>query len=152
MMDPQLLERIKNVVVREAERKGICLVELNNSFQGRTLLLRIIVDKCAGSVTVDECADLNRKVGMALEEEDIIQDSYILEVSSPGLDRPLKTKEDFSRCLGRKVKFFLIQPINGKIEMDGVIAEVSEDGVKAGTDAGDYKILFSQIQKAKQLI
>ncbi len=152
MLDPQLLEKIKDVVVREAERKGICLVELNKSFQGRTLLLMIIVDGCAGPVTLDECADLNRKIGLALEEENLIQDRYILEVSSPGLDRPLKTKEDFSRCLGRKVKFFLIQPINGKIELDGVIAEVSEDGVKSGTSAGELIIPFSQIQRAKQLI
>ena len=60
----------------------------------------------------------------------------MLEVNSPGLDRPLKTKQDFSRCRGRQVKFFLIEPINGKIEMAGLISQVLEDGVNVEVEQG----------------
>ena len=152
MEDPQLIGQIKGAIAPELLRKGICLVEINKSYQGRTLCLRFIVDKTGGAVTLGECASLNRQIGMILEERELIDDSYVLEVSSPGLDRPLETKDDFTRCQGRRVKFFLIRPINGKIELDGLITEVSEDGVKADIAQETLIIPLSQIQKAKQLI
>jgi ribosome maturation factor RimP len=152
MQDPQLIDQIKEAIAPEFQRKGICLVEINKSYQGRILFLRFIVDKTGSAVTLGECASLNRQIGMILDERNLIEDRYILEVCSPGLDRPLKTKDDFTRCQGRRVKFFLIQPINGKIEIDGLITEVSEDGVKADTAQAVLTIPFSQIQQAKQLI
>jgi ribosome maturation factor RimP len=130
---------------------GVDLVEMACHHEGRNLVLRLAVDKPEGGITVGECGKLNRRIAEALEEKDLIKESYIVEVNSPGLDRPLKTGSDFRRSLGRQVKFFLIEPINGKIELDGVISGVSEDAVQARTPEGDCCILLSQIHKAKHI-
>ena len=131
--------------------QGIELVELDCNHEGGNLVLRLIVDKPEGGITIGECIKVNRRLGEMFEEKEIIKENYVLEVNSPGLDRPLKTPADFSRCKGREVKFFLIEPINGKIEIDARISGVSEEGVEAETPQGACFIPFSKLNKAKQL-
>ena len=131
--------------------QGIELVELDCNHEGGNLVLRLIVDKPEGGITIGECIKVNRRLGEMFEEKEIIKENYVLEVNSPGLDRPLKTPADFSRCKGREVKFFLIEPINGKIEIDARISGVSEEGVEAITPQGVCFIPFSKLNKAKQL-
>lgn len=82
---------------------GLELVDLQLQQDGRQLALRIFIDKPAG-VNLDDCATVSREVGAILEIEDTIKSSYRLEVSSPGLDRPLKKPADFERFAGHKVK------------------------------------------------
>jgi ribosome maturation factor RimP len=130
---------------------GIELVELDCRHEGGNLVLRLIVDKPEGGITVGECITVNRRLGTMLEEIDFIKEAYILEVNSPGLDRPLKTRADFLRCKGRAVKFFLIEPINGKIEIDATISGASEEGVETTTPQGVCFIPFSKLNKAKQI-
>ncbi len=79
-------------------------------------------------------------------------DKYILEVSSPGLDRPLKTKSDFLRCINRKAKFFLLESIKGKIELDGIITKVEDDSVYIDIDGDIIEIPLVKVNKAKQLL
>jgi len=152
MLNSQIIEQIKNAITIELEKNGFCPVEINNFYQGNTLFLRIIVDRGDGGITLDECAHLNNDIGRILDEKNLIQGKYILEVSSPGLDRPLKTKNDFSRCINRRVKFFLSEAINGKIEIDGIIKEPRGEGVSIDTENGIILIPFSKINKAKQII
>ncbi len=128
------------------------LVEFIYRYEGRNLILRLLIDKPEGGIILDECAELNNKIGRILDEKNLIQDNYILEVSSPGLDRPLKTRNDFSRCINRQVKFFLSETINGKIEIDGIIKEVQEEAVSVDSQNGIILIAFSKINKAKQII
>jgi ribosome maturation factor RimP len=87
-----------------------------------------------------------------LDAEDIIKNRYILEVSSPGLDRLLKTKSDFLRCINRRLRFFLKGPINGKVELEGIIKEVKDDGVAVDTGGLVVEIPLAQINMAKQII
>jgi ribosome maturation factor RimP len=79
------------------------LVDLELKGEGRRQLLRIFIDK-PGGVTLDECAEVSREVSALFEVEDPIDGAYVLEVSSPGLDRPLKKLQDFERFAGRMVK------------------------------------------------
>jgi ribosome maturation factor RimP len=151
MENKELVPGLESLIRDFLSVQGLDLVEMACHYEGRTLVLRLAVDKPEGGITVGECSQANRRIGNLLEEKDIIKESYVVEVNSPGLDRPLKTKADFRRCPGRKVKFFLIEPINGKIEIDGVISGVSEDAVLANTPAGDCSIPFSQIHMAKQI-
>ena len=132
--------------------KGIELVELINRYEGRDLVLRVLVDRVEGGVTLGDCAGLNKDIGRALDEKNILQENYILEVASPGLDRQLKTKNDFSRCKTREVRFFLNQPINGKIELVGIIERVEDVSLYIDIGGKRVEIPFSNIARAKQVI
>ena len=92
-------------------------------------MLRLLVDKIYGGITLDECARLNEKICDVIQTEGIIKQRYILEVSSPGIDRFLLTREDFSRCLNRKVRIFFNQCRDGKYEISGTIISVTEAGL-----------------------
>lgn len=80
---------------------------------GRKHLIRIFIDK-AGGVNLSDCGKISSRVGILLDSEDIIEDEYILEVSSPGLDRPLKNEGDYKRNEGELVKIDLHEPLDGK--------------------------------------
>jgi ribosome maturation factor RimP len=82
---------------------GLELVELEFKREGRDWCLRLFIDK-PGGVTLDDCAALSREFGSVLEIEDLIETSYRLEVSSPGIDRPLHRPEDYRRFAGERVK------------------------------------------------
>lgn len=143
---------LKEIIQPVLDQDNIELVELTFVRTRGNSLLRLLVDRPDGAINIGDCARLNRKLQDLLDTRDIIQDSYLLEVSSPGLDRPLKTKNDFLRCLGKQVKFFLNEAINGKIEIDGVISKVEDELVIIDTKAGSLQIPLSKITKAKQVV
>jgi ribosome maturation factor RimP len=151
MENRELVPGLESLLKEFLSVQGLDLVEMDCLRGGGGLIVRLSVDKPDGGVTVGECSQANRRIADLIEEKNLIQERYIVEVNSPGLDRPLKTRADFRRCPGRKVKFFLIEPLNGKIEIDGVISGVSEDAVLVSTPAGDCSIPLSQIHKAKQI-
>lgn len=152
-MDSQAVkEQIKDLIQDFLKTHNIDLVDIIYRHEGRDLFLRILVDKPEGGISLEECAFVNESVGRILDETELVHDKYILEVSSPGLDRPLRTKQDFSRCLNRKARFFLTENINGKIELDGTIEKVEEESVFIRMREGFLKIPFRAIRKAKQII
>ncbi len=106
MDDAEVVERIERVICPLLESEEVELVDLNLGGNQRRRTLRVFVDR-PGRITLDECARLNRMIGNILDLEDPIEGSYILEVSSPGLDRPLKREKDYLRSLGKKVKIIL---------------------------------------------
>ena len=132
--------------------RSLDLIEVIHRYEGRDLVLRILLDKPEGGISIGECAGLNRAISDLLDEKNILQEKYILEVSSPGLDRPLETENDFSRCLNKQVKFFLSDFINGKLEWDGVIAKVSKGIVYVDTAVGTMEVPLDKINKAKRII
>jgi len=95
---------------------------------------------------------LNREIGVLLDEKDIIKEKYILEVASPGLDRPLKTRDDFLRLLNKPAKFFLNEVINGKLEWDGSIDRVDQESVFIMAKEGIIELPIIKINKAKLII
>lgn len=107
---------------------GCELVDVELVGGGRHPTLRVYIDK-PGGVTVDDCADVSRQLSAILDVEDPIAASYTLEVSSPGLDRPLVTTEDFRRQLGETVKLRLYAPRDGRRNFTGRVREVRDDGV-----------------------
>jgi len=147
-----LSEELRNIFQEFLGAKDLDLVELIYRYEGRDLFLRILVDKPEGGITLGECANLNKEISMILDEKDILQQRYILEVSSPGLDRPLRTKNDFLRCMKRPVKFFLKEPIHGQWEREGVITKVGDDSVSIDTDDEVVEIPLSRVAKARQII
>jgi ribosome maturation factor RimP len=152
-MDEQVisedLKKVINPILEEADAE---LVELDLVRTSGQVIVRLFVDKIEGGISLDECALINKRLGDILDEQNIIADRYILEVSSPGLDRPLKTKNDFRRCTNKKVKFFLREPIKGKVEWDGAIINVTDDEVSAQIAGDVVQIPLAKINKAKQLL
>lgn len=152
-MDRQIIiEELRNDISGFLNTRSINLVDIIYRYEARDLVLRILVDKPEGGISLYDCAYLNKELSRVLDEKDILQGRYILEVSSPGLDRPLKTRNDFLRCMNRKAKVFLKEQINGKFELDGVVGRITDEAVFIDTQDGTVEVNFSKITKAKQII
>jgi len=150
-LDKELLrEQLLGIINDYLKSQDLVLVDLIVRYEGNMLALRVFADRPEGGITVDECARINKYIGNVLDEKDLISEKYILEVSSPGLDRPLKTKSDFLRCLGKKVVFFLKEPVYGKLELKGMITEVNDDAVKIEANGSILEIPIINIGKSKQ--
>ncbi len=145
-------EELRQIISGYLVTRIVDLVELTHRFEGGKVILTMLVDKPEGGISLEECAAINRELGIIINEKNLIQESYILEVSSPGLDRPLETKSDFSRCLSRKVKVFLYQPVAGKMEFEGEIKMVTEEDLYLVVDSIELQIKLQNIRKGKQTI
>ena len=152
MENQEIKNELEKLIADYLNKHCVDLVEFNYGYSGMTLVLRILVDKPEGGISLDECAYLNNQICSILDEKDILQERYILEVSSPGLDRPLKTKKDYLRCINRKVRFFLSEQINNKIELEGFIRQAKDESVEIEADDVALEIAFDKIARAKQVI
>lgn len=119
-------EALRKKIEPWIKEEDLELVDLEFFERGPASVLRIYVDK-AGGITVDQCANLSRKIGDFLDIENLIPHRYMLEVSSPGLDRPLTKGVDFKRKIGEKVKVFLKEKMGGKMELVGKIKNIEEE-------------------------
>jgi len=152
-MDRQeVISELQRLIRDYLKEQGYELVELIYRYEGGDLFLRILTDRPDGGITVDECSFLNNQIGAVLDERNILNVRYILEVSSPGLDRPLKTKEDFLRCLNRKVRLFLREAFQGKSEIEGHIKGIAGENVAVDTGTEIMEVPLCKINMAKQLI
>jgi ribosome maturation factor RimP len=162
----EILNRVRELIRPLLAGRGVELVELTCHPGGGRLTLRCLVDTARG-ITLDEVSGLSRSIGAVLEEHDAIPDRYLLEVSSPGLDRPLKTTADFERVIGRRVKVttsaprrvaaFPLTPASApaadRQERRGEVLGVNEEAVMLRLDSGEkLPIPFSQIHHAVQEI
>lgn len=147
-----LINRIKELIQPVLTSRGIELVELTCHPGGGRLTLRLLADTAKG-ITVDQLTALNRSVGALIEEHDLIPERYLLEVSSPGLDRPLKTWIDFERVIGRRIKVTTTLPVADKLENRGEVLLANEEAVVLKLDSGErLQIPLSQIAHAIQEI
>ena len=115
--------------------------------QGKYSLLRIYIERGEG-VTIDDCEKVSRQVSALLDVEDPIAGEYTLEVSSPGMDRPLFLIEHYSQFVGSEVDLKLRRPLDGRRKFKGKITKVSEDIVGLSVDGSEYDLEFSDIEKA----
>lgn len=135
------------------ENAGFELIEVSLKRSSGSIVLVLFVDRTEGGITVEECAVLNRAIGDSLEATDIIPGPYTLEVSSPGIDRRLKTEKDFMTRLGKFVRFFLAQPIAGSLEWDGVVHRVDQTSVEIEAKNNNLIVIpLSVINKAHEVL
>lgn len=113
-------QRTTKLVMPVIEENGFELVDMEYVKEAGTWYLRAYIDK-PGGITINDCELVNRYLSDRLDEDDFIDDSYVLEVSSPGLDRPLKKDKDFQRHLGDEVDIKLYRPINKSKEYTGIL-------------------------------
>lgn len=151
MYRQDVIEKIRNIITGYLESRQIDLVDFIYRYEGPNLILRLLVDKPEGGISLDECAYLNTEIGRMLDEKNILQQRYILEVSSPGLDRPLKSKKDFLRCIDKKLKFFLKEEIAGRLELEGAVKKIEGDSVYIEVNTELIEIPLFKLNKAKQV-
>ena len=120
--------RTEAMLMPIVETKGFELVDVEWVKEGANWYLRAYIDKENG-ITVDDCEEVSRALSDLLDEEDFISENYILEVSSPGLDRPLKKEKDFARSIGKDVDVKLFKAINKEKEFVGILNAYDEDTV-----------------------
>ena len=105
-----------------------------------------------GTMTVEDCAAISRAVSTLLDVEDPIKGSYTLEVSSPGLDRPLTRPKDYTRFAGLEVKIELREPMDGQRRFRGRIAGLADDQVQLDTEDTRIAIPYADIERAKLIL
>jgi len=149
-MEPEkTLEILKEALKPTLDELKVEVIELTLKNRSTGLTLRLLADK-KGSITVDECALINKRIGSIIEDKGLIEEGYSIEVSSPGLDRPLKEKRDFEKFIDEKVAIWLLNPLKGKSFIDGKIEDASEDKVSISTNGDkNIDIPYHIITKAK---
>ena len=103
-------------------------------------------------LTIDDCSDLSRKVSDLLDEADPIEESYRLEVSSPGIDRPLTRPADFADWAGHEARIKFAEPVDGAKQVSGIIEGISGDTITVATPKGERRVDFANIASAKLLL
>lgn len=144
-LDPELHERLKVL----ASSMGYELVGAELLPQGRQMMFRIYIDGPNG-VTVDDCSKISRQVGAMLDVEDPFHIRYILEVSSPGIDRPLFELEHYRKYIGKQIKVKLRLPVEGRKQYKGLLQKVEGDDIylMVSDTEQPLKVSFSNIDKA----
>lgn len=144
-----VLDQITELARRVCGTHGLDLVDVELFRAGRRRMLRIYVGKAEG-VSVDDCARVSREVSAVLDAENWLGDeNYVIEVSSPGLDRPFKTLADWRRNVGRDVKITCREKLDGKIMHLGKLIAVEADEVKLENAAGVTTIPMALVALAK---
>lgn len=142
-----LEQKLHELVNDTIEAMGCELVGIECQRAGRFLTVRLYIDK-EGGVTIDDCSDVSRQVSAILDVEDPIADKYNLEVSSPGLDRPLFTLAHYERFIGREVVVHLRIPMLDRRKWTGEIVSVEGDLITLDIEGNPQAFAFGNIQKA----
>lgn len=154
MRTTEIAERIRPMIAA----MGFNLVRVKIS-GGRRKTLQVMVERPDGSLDVQDCAEVSRALSATMDMEDPFQSDYILEVSSPGIDRPLVTREDYERFAGHRAKIKLHTPLEGRkrfvgtllgLEGDVVALSVEEDAARAAPTT--KRLPFSRIEEAKLVL
>jgi len=141
--EQKLAELLRPAV--EEVGKDLLGVEFVNA--GKHSILRLFIDHVDG-INVDDCAEVSRQVSAILDVEDPISTEYNLEVSSPGLDRPLFIKEHFQAVIGETINVKLSIPLNGRRKFKGKLENIDNDTLIVTVDGQDYEIVLSNVDKA----
>ncbi len=118
------------------EQNGFELVDVEYVKEGGNWYLRAYIDK-PGGITIGDCETVSRYLSDRLDEKDLIEDAYVLEVSSPGLDRPLKKDKDFTRALGSEIEIRLYRSLDGKKEYTGILREYDGSSIVLEDEDGN---------------
>lgn len=144
-------KRTEELILPIVEEQGFELVDVEYVKEGGTMYLRAYIDK-PGGIAVNDCETVSRALSDLLDKEDYIADSYILEVSSPGLGRPLKKEKDFKRSVGKAVEIRLYRAVDRKKEFEGILTAYDDQSVtieqEDGTEASFERAAIALIRRA----
>ncbi|MCD8037244.1 MAG: ribosome maturation factor RimP [Clostridiales bacterium] len=142
-------KKLEAMLKPTVEQMGYEMVDVEFVKEGTNWYLRIFVDK-EGGVTIDDCELISKELETILDKEDPIEQAYFLEISSPGIDRPLKKKEDFIKFNGETIDVKLYKPFEGSKEYTGRLIAYGEDGsVTIETDAKEMTFAKKDIASVR---
>ena len=142
-----LEQNLKEMLTPAIEDLGCELWGIECQRAGRFMTVRLFIDK-DGGVGIEDCADVSRQVSAILDVEDPIADKYNLEVSSPGLDRPLFPLAQFERFVGQDVSIHLRIPVADRRKWQGKLEKVDNDMITLVVDGQEQVFVFGNVQKA----
>lgn len=146
----KLKEDLGEIAGKIIEKEAYELVDIEiKPYPGHKLLVRFLVDKPEGGINIEECAGLNRRLGDELDRTDIISDSFILEVSSPGLDRPLKSLKDYQRALDKIIALTAEYEPGKWDKFTGRLIKADEKKVSLDMEGNIRKFELDKIKKAQ---
>ncbi len=143
--------RVAEIITPMIEDMGFELVRVR-LMGGKTPILQVMVDRADGGIEVDDCAKVSTMISATLDVEDPILDAYTLEVSSPGIDRPLTRLKDFAEYEGYDAKMETADLIDGRRRFKGVLAGVDGDEVLINIDEGTVGLKFDWLSDAKLVL
>jgi ribosome maturation factor RimP len=148
MQQGSIVERIDKIAADAAKQNGVEFVHSEIVGSRRNAVVRVYIDKPEG-VTIEDCSAVSRAVEEVMDAEDFMPAAYVLEISSPGLERPLLSIQDFERFAGKKAKVKTVEPINGQANFSGRIAQVeASEIVFEDKTNGTVRIPFDKVAKA----
>jgi ribosome maturation factor RimP len=139
---------VETVVLPAVEAHGLTLVDLEVRGNGRRAVVRIFVDK-PGGVAIEDCRSLSHEVGDLIDVSNLVRGSYDLEVSSPGLDRELRKDRELRWAVGRPVRLWMREPVEGRRDVAGRLAEIDPDALTLETPAGPRSVPRSLVTKVR---
>ena len=146
-----ILSKLNEISTKVAEERGYEMVEVAYKKATPHSLVSVFIYKEDG-ISLDDCDTMSRAIEEELDKEDIIEESYYLEVSSPGLDRPIKTQDDLRRNKGKLVEAKLFAPLDGNKLYEGVLASYTKDTVILDNESKEVELPLKSISKMSQKI
>ncbi len=148
MRDDQLQEKITELI----KDQGAQVIEFRIILTSGKKILRCLIDYPEGGIGLDACAKINKKICVFLEENDIFNQQYLVEINSPGLDRKMYAGSDFKKAKAREVSLWLNEPVMGKEYLEGVILDVREDEILLDCKGNTIEIDLKKIKVGKEII
>ena len=154
--EPDIVEHVRSLAARVAGSLGLDIFDVQFRREAGGMVLRVQVDRpgpsssAEESVSIDDCARVSRDLSAMLDVDDIVPNAYTLEVSSPGLDRPLRHAEDYRRFAGRRAKLVMRQPIDGQTFFKGTIGGLDGEDVLIDSENGRrHRVPLAVITRAR---
>ncbi|WP_407272185.1 ribosome maturation factor RimP [Radiobacillus sp. PE A8.2] len=151
-MSNQVVEKTEELVTPILDEMNLYLVDVEFEKEGKNWFLRVYIDK-DGGVDIEECGKVSEQLSEKLDENDPVSVPYFLEVSSPGVERPLKNKKDFEENIGKTVYVKLYEPLDNSKEFEGVLNEFTGDSlkleIKVKSRKKEVEIPYEKIAKAR---
>ena len=148
MKKSEIEEKTKELVLPILEKEGLSLWDVEYVKEGKDMFLRAYIDK-EGGVTIDDCVTVSHALEAELDREDFIIEAYTLEVSSPGLTRPLKKTVDFTRSIGKLIEIKTYQPVNDRKEFEAVLTYGDDDRIDVELDGETISVERSNLAKVR---
>jgi len=144
----EIMRRVWATLEPELAEQGFELVEAEFEQQGSRRILRLYIDR-DGGVTLDDCAAASQFVGALLDAKELVDGAYVLEMSSPGIDRPVRKASDFRRFVGERLKVKTYEPVAGRKRMKGILTGFEDGSVLLDCDGQAHAIHVENVKKAR---
>ena len=147
-MNDELLGRVEQLIQPLLQHLGYRLVEREYVHQQGSWVLRLYIERETENTTIDDCAHISRAIGDAIDVEGVIHGPYTLEISSPGIHRPLRYRADFERFIGSRVQLSTRSPIADRSHFRGILVGVDEQVIRMTVDGVAVDIPFAAMARA----